>query len=227
MRKLVERMLKSLRRQAVALLIACAAAISLSACVAPKAVIEGNSPQSIAGNAIAQAEVALIKGYRLVADQAEAGVLFKSELQAVLAKLDQASKLVDEAKSLYDRGVFDGALNKVLDADKALDYVEAEIAKKLKDRRQPVSFSQPMSEAEAKQECQLDVLNFLVSFHAVKGVWTEEAIVGNVTGHPKVVAKAVAFIKADLRGDRKAAQAAMDAMYNACVFLRMNPEVKA
>lgn len=111
--------------------------LALFACAAPQPIIDGTGPQAQAANAIAKAEMALTRGYRLVADQAVSGVLFKSELQSALTVLDQAAKLVDEAKALYDKGVFDGALDKVLDADKALDMVEAELAKKLKERRKP------------------------------------------------------------------------------------------
>jgi len=106
----------------------------LGACTSTP-IIEGNTPQAQAANAISQAEISLTRGYRLVADQATVGVLFKDELEAALRVLDSASKLVDEARGLYDRGVFSGALDKILDADKALVLVEAELAKKLRERR--------------------------------------------------------------------------------------------
>lgn len=124
--------------KAFRLLFALGVALFLSACASTK-VIEGDSPQARAGNALAQVEVALIKGYRYVADQAAVGVLLKSELQAALEVLDRVAVKVDQARELYKRGLFGGALDKVLDADQSLAFIEAEIAKKLKERRQPVS----------------------------------------------------------------------------------------
>jgi hypothetical protein len=76
----------------------------LVAC-AGKPVIEGDTPQAHAADAIARVEIVLTKGYRFVADQAAAGVLLKSELKPIVDTLDQAAKLVDEAKALYSTGV--------------------------------------------------------------------------------------------------------------------------
>lgn len=205
------------------------AAIFASACVAPKAVIEGDSAQARAGNAIAQAEVALTKSYRLVTDQAAAGVLFKSELQEALTVLDKAAKLVDEAKALYSKNVFDGALQKVLDADQALNYVEAEIAKKLKERRQPVSLVQPMDEDDAKLVCADMVIQFVMSYQtARKEKASEQDILNRIHAPSKALTDASKrFVSADFKGDRAAAQAALNDVYKLCVARYMHPEVQA
>lgn len=159
--RIVERLRRSLRN-----FIAGVAALLAVGCVSTSPVITGDTPQARAGNAIAQAEIALVKGYRLVADQAAAGVLFKSELQEILGVLDKASAAVDTAKKFYNVGSFDDALKNALDADKALDYVEAEVAKKLRERRappaNPVSWATPaaMTIEEKNSVCLYQAANF-------------------------------------------------------------------
>jgi hypothetical protein len=203
------------------------AAILLSACVSATPVIDGDSVQARAGNAIAQSEMALTKGYRFVADQAAAGVLFKSELQDVLAVLDKAAKLVDEAKALYDKGVFDGAIDKALDADKALDYVEAEMAKKLRDRRQPVSLKAPLSEADANVVCDDQVIRFMLSYYIAKQEQTEQQMLDRLTGaNQAIVAAGQRFVRADFAGDKQAANAALNDLHKLCVKHHAHPEVQ-
>jgi len=109
-------------------------ALFATACASQK-VIEGDDLRSQTANAIAQAQLNLLKGYRFVADQAAAGVLLKSEVEAALDLLDKAKALVDDAYKLYKLGNFQDALGSVQNADRALAFVEAEIAKRLKERR--------------------------------------------------------------------------------------------
>ena len=113
-------------------------ALFLSACASTK-IIEGNDLRAQAGNAIAQAELSLLRGYRFVADQAAAGVLLQAELQDALDILDKASALVDDARKFYKAGDLNAALDNVANADRAMAFVEAEIAKRLKDRRKGAS----------------------------------------------------------------------------------------
>ena len=209
------------------LFVAGSAAILLSACVSATPVIDGDSVQARAGNAIAQSEITLAKGYRFVADQAAAGVLFKSELQEVLAVLDKAAGLVDEAKALYAKGVFDGALDKVLDANKALDYVEAEMAKKLRDRRQPVSLPVPLAEADANVICDDQLIRFMLSYYIAKQERTEQQLLDQLTGaNQAIVAAGQRFVRADFAGDKPAANAALNDLHNLCVKQHMHPEVQ-
>lgn len=194
-------------------LLALCVALFLSACNTTP-IIDGDSTQARAGNAIAQAEVALTKGYRLVTDQANAGVLLKSEVEAALAALDKAAKAVDDAKALYDRGVFDGALDKVLDADTALDLIEAEIEKKLRERRKPVS----VSSADADQACKGAIFEMLVVYHDLKAAQvSEDEIIALLGGPADMVEATVRFIRADFAGDNVAAGQALTALYLACM----------
>jgi hypothetical protein len=209
------------------LFIAGSAAILLSACASVTPVIDGDSAQARAGNAIAQADIALTKGYRFVTDQAAAGVLFKSELQDVLAMLDKAAVLVEEAKALYDKGVFEGALDKVLDADKVLDYVEAEMAKKLRDRRQPVSMKAPMAEADANVVCDDQVIRFMLSYYVAKQERTEQQLLDQLTGaNQEIVAAGQRFVRADFAGDKQEANAALNDLHKLCVKHHAHPEVQ-
>ncbi len=222
----LERIVSWLRRLP-RLFVAGSAAILLSACVSATPVIDGSSVQARAGNAIAQSEIALTKGYRFVADQAAAGVLFKSELQEVLAVLDKAAGMVDEAKALYDKGAFDGALDKALDADKMLAYVEAEMAKKLRDRRQPVSMKAPLAEEDAKSVCADQLIRFVISYQTAKQNQTEAQIVAQLKGATKaILAAGERFVRADFAGNKVAANAALDDLYSLCVARYTHPEVQ-
>lgn len=109
-------------------------ALFATACASQK-VIEGDDLRSQTANAIAQAQLNLLKGYRFVADQAAAGILLKSEVEDALGILDKAKALVDDAYKLYKLGNFQDALGSVQNADRAMAFVEAEIAKRLKERR--------------------------------------------------------------------------------------------
>lgn len=120
--------MKSLRLFAVLL------ALFATACASQK-VIEGDDLRSQTANAIAQAQLNLLKGYRFVADQAAVGILLKSEVEDALGILDKAKALVDDAHKLYKLGNFQDALGSVQNADRAMAFVEAEIAKRLKARR--------------------------------------------------------------------------------------------
>lgn len=113
-------------------------ALFVSAC-ASKPVIEGDDLRAKVGNAIAHAEIALTKGYRFVADQAAAGVLLPSELQDALDILDGAAETLDKARGFYKLGRLNDALDSVANADRAMAFVEAEIAKRLKERRRGAS----------------------------------------------------------------------------------------
>lgn len=113
-------------------------ALFASAC-ALKPVIEGDSLQAKVGNAIAHAEITLTRGYRFVADQAAAGILLPGELQDVLDILDGAAETIDKARNFYKLGRLNEALDSVANADRAMAFVEAEIAKRLKDRRKGAS----------------------------------------------------------------------------------------
>jgi hypothetical protein len=173
--------------------------------------------------------MALTKGYRFVTDQAAAGVLFESELRDVLVVLDKAAKLVDEAKVLYAKGVFEGALDKVLDADadKVLDYVEAEIARKLRDRRQPVSMKAPMAEADANVVCDDQVIRFMLSYYVAKQDRTEQQLLDQLTGaNQEIVAAGQRFVRADFAGDKEAANAALNDLHKLCVKHHAHPEVQ-
>lgn len=207
------------------------AAILLAACVSATPVIEGNTPQAQAGNAIAQAEIALIKGYRLVADQTVAGVLFKSELQEILTVLDKAAAAVDTAKKFYDMGSFGDALNNALDANKALDYVEAEVAKKLRDRRtapvpNKVSAHVP-TEAEAEDVCSDMVVKLATGVirAASQGV-PEEVVTESLRGDPKLMKDAKAMVHAFYSRDPEAIRKAMQDLFSTCVDINIHPEVR-
>lgn len=113
-------------------------ALFASACVS-KPIVEGDSLQAKVGNAIAHAEVTLTRGYRFVADQAAAGILLPNELQDALDILDRAAAALDKARQLYKLGDLNAALDSVANADNAMAFVEAEIAKRLKDRRKGAS----------------------------------------------------------------------------------------
>lgn len=197
-------------------------ALALVACATFAPVIEGDSVQARAGNAIAQAEIALTKGYRLVTDQAATGVLLKTEVEAALRALDSAAKVVDEARDLYKRGVFDGAIGKVLDADKALSLIENELAKKLKDRRRPVSSA---SAADADQVCRHEIFQFLVRYHQLKAKsHSEQDISRSIEGHPDAIEAAKRFVHADFQGDKVAAGKALTDVYDKCVAVLTKPE---
>lgn len=210
------------------------AALFASGC-ASRTVIEGDSPAARADNAIAQAEIVLTKGYRAITDQVAQGVLLKSELQAALGALDKAAAVVDEAKALRAKGAYADALNKVLDAntDQALAFVEAEIAKRLKERRaQPVVYQlmaipKALPEGQARAKCGEEILDFLGVYRQLKDVqhWTEEQIAGSIVGHPRAIAAAQEFTHADFKNDLSAARAALDHLFEVCVAVRMNPEV--
>jgi hypothetical protein len=186
-------------------------------------VIEGDTPQAHAADAIARVEIVLTKGYRFVADQAAAGVLLKSELKPIVDTLDQAAKLVDEAKTLYSTGVFSGSLDKALNADQILARVDAEIAKRLKERQKVAH----VTSDDPDQEC-LDVFaKFLQTYKMLKHQgWTEERLSEGVTGEPVVVADIKKFIRADMRGDTAEAQKQIKQAFKDCSdFVKKNPEV--
>lgn len=109
-------------------------AFLLTACTS-KPIIEGDDVKSLAANAIAQAEVSLTRGYRAVVEQAAAGVLSGAELKEAVELLDEAGRLLDKAQEVYRLGNFGAALKDVQDADKALAFIEAQIAKKLRGGR--------------------------------------------------------------------------------------------
>lgn len=113
-------------------------ALFASAC-ASTPIIDGDSLQAKVGNSIAHAEIALTRGYRFVADQAAAGILLPGELQDALDILDRAAEAIDKARGLYKLGNFEDALDNLANADRAMAFVEAEIAKRLKARRKGVS----------------------------------------------------------------------------------------
>lgn len=209
--------------------LALCAAILLAACVSATPVISGDTPQAQAGNAIAQAEIALVKGYRLVADQAAAGVLFKSELQEILAVLDKAAAAIDTAKKFYDAGSFDGALNQALDADKALNYVEAEVAKKLRDRRQPgaqpSAYHPAMSEEDASDACSDMVVRLATLVLRAKQANVPEAkVTDSLQGDKALMKGAKALIHAFYTEDVAGAKAAMQSLFDTCVDINMHPE---
>jgi hypothetical protein len=144
-----------------------------------------------------------------------------------LAVLDKAAALVDEAKALYDKGIFDGAIDKVLDADKALDYVEAEMAKKLRDRRQPVAMKAPMAEEDAKAICDDQLMRFVFSYYLAKQEQTEQQMLDQLSGATKaIVAAGQRFVRADFAGDKAAVSAALTDLYNLCVKQYAHPEVQ-
>ena len=110
-------------------------ALALTACAAPKPIIEGSDPKSRAMEAIAQSEKALTQAWAALGEQAKNGVLFKSEVQAIEAQLDKAGKVLDDAHAALKNGLWDLASGKAGESGTLTDAVHAQLGKYLKERR--------------------------------------------------------------------------------------------
>lgn len=117
-------------------------AATLAGCAPPTKIIDDSAATSPvetaklqAMEAVAQAEVALAQAWVALQSQANGGVLFKGEVQAIEAELDKAGAILDEAHDAINNGLWDLATGKAGETGDLADSAHALLGKYLKERR--------------------------------------------------------------------------------------------